>query len=232
MAKIVSPVWSHISGSIAGTTYLTTAAGQIIGRQRTVPVNTPSTFKTAIKNALQTRAAHWNALTTAQRTGWDVWAQANGYPDGRTPYMSGTVFIQFLSNIGIAGVITGLFDDRPDTNNIPQCNISPTPPVTPSPGAIAVKISNVGPQRVYAYVEISAGFNAARRSYKGPYNWNMAKAFSIASGVSPVTDFVGLVAGLRYFVRVRVCTADTVALLKGNRVAALMYTDSIAILVP
>lgn len=232
MAKITSPVWSHISGSICGTTYLTTSAGQIIGRQRTVPVDTPTNFKTYIRNAMSTRASHWNALTSGQRAGWDAWAIANGIASGREAYMSGTTFMQFVDNTTLAGVMTGLRDDAPDTNNSVQVVVSPAAPVTPSPGAIAVKIRNTGPMRVYAYVEISPGMNPARNYYKGPWVTAQSKAFSIASGVTPVTDFIGLTVGLKYFSRVRCVTADVTPGLRGNRVGALYYTNMIAVLVP
>lgn len=232
MAKIISPVWSRISGSIAGTTYFTTAAGQIIGRQRTMPVNSPTNFKNYIRNALQTRAAHWTALSAAQRTAWLNWALANGWTNGRLPYMSGTVLLQFIDNTGLAGAVTGLSDNAPDTNNTPQVTVVPTAPAAAGTDAVAVKIRNEGPQRIYAYVEISPQFSPARMYWKGPWVPTMAKAFSINSGVTPITEFAGLVVGMKYFMRVRVVTADATAGLRGNRVNAPTIISAVAVHVP
>jgi hypothetical protein len=232
MAKIVSPVWSSARGSICGITYLTTSSGQIIARQRTRPVETPSNFRTWIKSAMQQRAAHWNSLSALQRANWDLFAIVNGFQTGRLAYLAGTVFMQFVTNTGLAGAVTGLRDDAPDTNNFPQCSISTTTPVIANNDSVAVKITNSGPQRVMQYIEVSPGFNAARNFYKGPWDTSRSFAGTLASGVSALVEFHGLNPGERYFIKARIATDDVTVGLRGNTLQAAMYTNSIAIHVP
>lgn len=232
MAKIVSPVWSSIRGSIAGTTYLTTSSGQIIARQRTRPVNTPSNYRTYIWDAMITRAAQWNAITGIQRGDWETWAIANGFHSGRQAFIAGTGFMQFVTNTGLAGAVTGLFDSRPETNNSPSCTILPTAPVIAGTDAVAVKVQNNGPQRVMCYYDLSPGMSPARTFWKGPWDTSKSKANTIASGITTITEFSGLQLGARYFIRVRACLDDVTVGLRGNRCQKQLQTTSIAVHVP
>lgn len=232
MARIVSPVWSSARGSICGTTYLTTASGQIIARQRTRPTQTPTNYRTYIKNAMQMRATHWNALTVAQRSAWDVWAMAQGLPTGRQAYLQGTVLPQFILNAGLIVGLTGLRDDAPDTNFHPNVQCGATSPVAAGTDAVAFKVQNNGGQRVVYLLELSPGLNPARNYWKGPWNTTRSLSATVNSGVTAVVEFPLLNVGEKYFVRCRVFTCDVTLGLRGNVVQAVVYANSIAVHVP
>jgi hypothetical protein len=74
VAKIISPVWSVIRGSIAGTTYFPNQYGQIIGRQRTRPVNPGSTHQNRIRSAFDRAQSEYADLTVPQQEDWDTYA--------------------------------------------------------------------------------------------------------------------------------------------------------------
>lgn len=229
MAKIVSPVWSSARGSIAGTTYLTTASGQIIARQRTRPVNTPTYYRTLIKDAMISRAAQWNAITQVQRDQWDVYAAANGLGSGRRAFMAGTLLSQYCYLTGLAGAtVISIYDPRPETNFAPNCAVSTVLPTGPGNTAIAVKVSNTGPQRALLLIEVSPNLNPARTYWKGPWDESKTQVVAQLSGVTTTYQINALSLGQRYFVRVRAQTNDTSAGLRGNRNQAALIVNQIA----
>lgn len=231
MAKIVSPVWSSARGSIAGTTYLTTASGQIIARQRTRPVNTPSVFRTWIKDAMIWRAAQWNAITQSARDQWDIYAAANGFTSGRVAFMSGTVFAAFclLTNLAGAAVIS-VFDSKPETNGKPNCTVSPGIQSGAGTTSVAVKVANNGALRALLYIEVSPGLNPARTYWKGPWDTTRSQCVVLLSGVTTTYQITGLTVAERYFIKVRALTNDLVVGARGNRIQAAMIINQIAVL--
>lgn len=72
--KIISPLVSSMSGSVAGLTGSRNRGG-LYFRARAVPTNPQSAFQTAVRNAVTTIVGRWNSvLTQAQRDAWDVYA--------------------------------------------------------------------------------------------------------------------------------------------------------------
>lgn len=229
MAKIVSHVWSSARGSIAGITYLTTAAGQIIARQRTRPVNTPTYYRTLIKDSMISRAAQWNAITQVQREQWDVYAAANGMRSGRYAFLSGTMLAQYCYLTGLAGAtVISIYDPRPETNFAPNCAVTTVLPTGALNIAVAVKVTNSGPQRALLLIEVSPNLNPARTYWKGPWDVSKTQVVALLSGVTTTYQMNGLSVGQRYFIRVRAQTNDTAVGLRGNRNQAPLIVNQLA----
>lgn len=73
--KFKSPVYSSVSGSIAGLTYAHNRGG-LYSRARAVPTNPNSASQQSARNALATLATRWrDTLTTGQRAGWTTYAE-------------------------------------------------------------------------------------------------------------------------------------------------------------
>lgn len=79
--KFKSPIISAASGSIGGATYSHNRGGLYI-RSRSIPVNTVTTRRTAIRGAFATAVAAWaGSLTAAQRGDWTAYAEATPVVD-------------------------------------------------------------------------------------------------------------------------------------------------------
>lgn len=207
MAKIVSPVWSSIRGSIAGTTYLTTPSGQIIARQRTRPVQAPSIHRTAIKDAMIQAVSEWTAKTTAEKAAWDTWAAANGPGSGRQQYIAGQAVIDFILNLGLNAPTVVTTDlAAPQFSGHPSFVLAPTNFSTPAETGIAVQIKNTSGRDCWYLIEVSPTLSNARNFWKGPWDPTLTQAKHIAKTLTATVNIQVALAGDRYFVRVRAVT--------------------------
>lgn len=191
-------------GSIAGITYLTTPSGAIIARQRVIPSDPPSPLRTAAKSALIQTVADWQALTTAQRLAWQVWAVANGTLSGREEFMAANCFQQF----GIISTPTG-WPVINDVNTAPVVSGHTSITFTNVPYTVALntgvafQVQNTSSWEIVAMVELSPALTTARNYWKGPWVPGATIASAIATGVKKKFEFGGLTAGQRYFARAR-----------------------------
>lgn len=233
MAIVVSHLHSSMRGSIAGVTYLTTAAGQIIARQRTVPVQSTSPGSVAAKDALIQSVAGWNALTSVQKAAWNVWAAANSLLSGREEYIAGHAVLNYgiLTEppVWASPVVT---EDAPEFTGHPSLTLSTVPFTTAASTGVSFQVQNTSPMSVVSFIEISPGLSNGRNYWKGP--WDTAKNQSDASAIAEKHkfDFVGLVAGQRYYARARVVSSSSVAANKGTIVSPAMITFATAITNP
>lgn len=232
MASIISPVWSSIRGSIAGTTYLTTPAGQIIGRQRTRPVNTPTTLRTIVKNGLANGAVTWTELTDTIRNKWDLYALSVGGGRGRQFFVAGQSLQYYMENApAIAPVIASL-GTAPEFSGLPTILVDVGTFSTISDTGVSIKVTNPTTIDQVVVVQVSPGLSPARHYWKGPWDGGKIVATSIAAGANNTFDIGGLVADLRYFLRVRGLTADSTPGKTGRVCTAPSIVDAIAVTNP
>lgn len=79
--KFKSPIISAASGSIAGATFSRNRGGMYM-RARSIPVNTQTTRRDAIRAAFAAASNDWRfALTAAQRGDWTSYAEASPMTD-------------------------------------------------------------------------------------------------------------------------------------------------------
>jgi len=221
MAKIVSPVWSSIRGSIAGTTYLTTSSGAIIARQRVKPVNPGSLYQGYARSALASANAYWEAAEEAERQGWDQYAAMVGYTSGRRAFFAGSSLAGYL-NTRFSAVIPQ--DPQPPVvgNIINISDIVVVQPTGPAEDGLTLNFTNWESEALKVLVQVSPAFNPTRNYWKGP--WDASKAVVVdAASLSAGTHDFELIVGQKYFFKVRAVTADGPL-----RVSSVWYTSGIA----
>lgn len=233
MAKIVSPVWSIISGSIAGTTYFTTPAGQIIARQRTSPVQPVGPRVTAVHNAFTESVSDWLSLSTADRQGWDAWAAAHAPgKSGRELFIGGKSLLRYCNELPLPNApVIAAYDKRPDFVTPPSFSLTLGVPALAGTG-ISVKITNAIPVACYYIVEFSPPFAQTRNFWKGPWNPAYSDGMAVTASGNTSRDFLLYNAGDRVFVRVRGVTNDNTALKKGHVVTAPVISYATVVTVP
>lgn len=230
MAKIVSPVWSSARGSIAGTTYLTTAAGQIIARQRTKPTNAPSVMRNFIKGALSYAAQQWSAISAVYRTAWDNWAVANTTQTGRQVFMGAQTLHKFANDSGPAGWTSPAINlVAPDFSGHPSVTLTPKSYTSASSTGVKMEVGNFSPHTVSTLLEISPPQSVTTNFYKGPWDTTKTAGVTCTASTSQGVWFSGLTGGQRYFVQARGMTSGTGAAHSGTVLSAHVIASATAV---
>lgn len=209
MAKITSPVWSIIRGSIAGTTYLANQYGQIIARQRTAPVQPGSTYQTNMRAAFAAAEGLWRTASDTEREDWALYAKTVQHPGPHGPYtLDGRS--QFLSTFSLAKYLNNRFG-----LSIPLSEEAPvgtgwllvsgfTTQALAAPGTgFQLNLTNDDDHQITFHLRISGPQNDTRNFWKGPWSTSRSITKSIAASSSGSQDFTGLTVGKAYFVSCR-----------------------------
>jgi hypothetical protein len=202
MAKIISPVWSSVRGSIAGTTYLTTASGQIIARQRTRPTQPDSPNQNLAREALSMAAADWNNLTEVLRQAWNVAAVTFG-ETGRHLWIGGRSLLQYIGIRNLLATPIVFLTDAPTIGSRPSFNAVQSTPALPTSNTIEVTINNLQKVRTVYLIDVSPPFTQTRNFWKGPWATSQSVSILTASLGSQKAEIPNLVAGAWYMVRIR-----------------------------
>lgn len=209
MARIISPVWSIIRGSIGGITYLSNQFHQIVARARTAPVQPNTNAQTLIRGALEFASDAWLGLTEAAQTAWDLFARGTPFSGplgpytvpGRQMFIAGCSLSSYISASGFA--VTELDTTPPiGTGFLTLKNVRPVAPTGPGTG-IAVSIGADTLADCACLVEISRAFTTARKRFKGPWDISKCKAVIIPQNSTVLVEFLGLEEAAVYFTRVK-----------------------------
>lgn len=215
MARIVSPVWSSIRGSIAGTTYLSNQYHPIVGRQRVSPVNPNTSQQGIIRSAFSAATTLWEGLTAAQRIAWDDYAQTCVFsgPQGTYTISGRLMFIRSLATAGYlvtVGVLTGPVNtDAPvipgflDVGTIHTASF-----LTAMETGIAIGVEYTGSEDITIYGYRSIAFNQTRGRFKGPFVSTSIASLDLTGAASGEITYIGLGEGLAYFTKWRGITTD------------------------
>lgn len=207
MAKMQSTIFNSIRGSIAGTTFFTTPAGQIIARMRTNPVNPQTASQSLIRSQFSGSVGLWEAMTQADRNAWD--AYADGLESGQTGRQV------FLGNYTLASHANGIdnasvtLDDAPPTDPgvLPVGSIIAIDITSPGTG-VALQIQNPNEYDFAAVVNISRQFSPARNRFQGPFESATVQSKLIVGPSSTLIEFLNLVEDAIYFMRVKCVRSD------------------------
>lgn len=209
MARIISPVWSIIRGSIGGTTYLANQFHQIVARARTAPVQPNTTPQTIIRGALEAASDLWANETDVIRQAWDLYAKGTPFSGplgpytvpGRQIYIAGAALSIYITNSGLA--LPSLDTSPPWGSGFMNLkNVVPATPIGPGTG-IAVSIGAEVLTDAAVLVEISRAFTPSRYRYKGPWDVSRIAAAIIPKNTTVLVEFLGLQADSIYFTRVK-----------------------------
>lgn len=215
MAKIISPVWSVIRGSIAGITYFPNQYGQIIARQRTAPVNPGTQRQTQIRTAFAGAMSRWRDLTPAQRQDWNDYAATCGFPDsqgvhyipGREMFARCLGTVQYLRARGVYAAASSV--TAPDWY-FAMCGFNNLKAADSGQTGFTVECAIGGPfldGLVYGF--LSRAVDATRNFWKGPYNSEtLTTATYTGPGGLVELKFTGLLDATKYFYRIMFATED------------------------
>ena len=214
MARMTSPVFGIIRGSINGATYLANQYHQIICRGRTAPVQPNTQIQTMLRSSFAGAAGLWKGLTGAERQDWQQFAQTvvyagplgNYYVTGRNLMMGAVGLVKYLRNQYLP-TITVVPTVPPGSGRYQLNNVVPAVLAAAGVG-FQISISNTYGVAIAALVEISRPFDVSRNRYKGPWDTSRTQAKLIANPSTSVVTFEDLIDGYRYFYRVRAVTAS------------------------
>lgn len=214
MARILSPVWSMIRGSIGGITYFANQFHQIVARVRTAPVQPNTNAQTIIKAALEFASDTWLQMSDVAQNAWDLYARGTPFAGplgpytvpGRQMFMAGCSLSSYIAVSGFAA--PSLVTTPPIGSGFLNLkNVNPVAPDGPGTG-IALTIGAETLTDCCCLVEISRAFTSARKRFKGPWNIAMCQGVVIPKNTSVKIDFLGLVEDAIYFTRVKAVGDD------------------------
>lgn len=234
MAKIQSPVWNLIRGSICGITYLSNQYHQIVARGRTAPVQPNTTPQTRVRSMFTGCLIRWkDILTQPERDDWQLYAQTCQYVGplgpytvpGRLLYIAGRALATYLKTYyAIVGALCDKCPSEPGFYSIGGITLGL--PATPKVG-ITITVTNDGTHQIAVLANVSRPYNATRLRFKGPWDTAKSQALAIPPGTAGVITIENLVTGKIYFVRVH-CVVLEATLAKGHAITTPFYGRQVA----
>ena len=208
MAIFVSTLFSSIRGSVAGTTYLTTPSGQIIGRQKTNPVNPQSGLQTARRAAFAENVAAWETLTSTKRVKWQDYADSLGAGQtGRQVFLANLAIAQWADDIAPSDIAV-VFDPPTDMGVLPISNVEAGDYSAIGTG-IAIKATNPNLYDVLFIAQRSRQFSSARNTFQGPFDPLTNDSDLVTTENIADIVFEELVEGGIYFIRIVAVKPET-----------------------
>jgi len=218
MARMTSPVFNLIRGSINGATYLSNQYHQIVCRGRTAPVQPNTQIQELLRSSFAAAAGAWKALTDAQRLEWNQYAQTvvyagplgNYFVTGRNLMMGATSLVRFIRD-KYQPTLVVVNTVPPGSGRYQLNNVVPVALIAAGTG-FRVTLSNTYGKSIAVMVEVSRPFDASRERFKGPYDTSKTQTLIMSSPLTSYAVFSTLTAGYRYFFRVRAVTASAVGI--------------------
>lgn len=214
MAKIISPVWSSIRGSIGGTTYFPNQYGSIIARARVTPVNPATTFQGLARDAVSEATENWKNIAESFRAGWRWYGQntimqgpqGNYTLPGREQYIRSYSAYEYLLSRGFT--TPAWVANAPSTLGLPEIGpVTVTDLAAPGVG-FGLNFTNWNAESVSFYASIAGPFGETRRRYKGPFQSDTLDFhFNVATAASGLLEFTGLIDEAIYFWQARIIGA-------------------------
>ena len=231
MARILSPVWSVIRGSIGGITYSANQFHQIIARVKTAPVNPNTGKQSAIRSAFSGAVAQWNIISQITRDGWDDYALSLVFEGPLGPYSvpgrdvfiaNITVALFLQSQVAVPAVV--LFDAPVLSGFLNIENVTSILFAQAGATGISFGFTQPGAEDVIGYSQRSRAFGQSRNRFKGPFLSATIQEEVLVAPQSIFMDFVGLIEDKKYFMNPRFITAQA-----PFRLSARFFLDAIAV---
>lgn len=216
MAKLISPVFSQIKGSIGNTTFYDTPDNPICGRSRVSPFNPSSNHQLISRLSFATAVGTWPLLSSPQRATYHDLATSlkASFPSMIHTANGRSLFCRFFSvqelffRQGLIVFNNAINIDQPYVSETPQTIAEITPLIAPGTGFI-LTIYNFHTSQLTAIIEFSPSQRLVINSFSEGFNWNLSQSTTIEAAGGPgdpgvnVLHYTGLELGKAYFVRVR-----------------------------
>ena len=203
-----------IRGSIGGNTFLANQFHQIVIRQRTSPVNPSSSNQGLVRQAFSGAAVDWKALTPAQRTDWDNYADTLTFPNplgpiqipGRQVFMGNIGWFRYL----VARGVSFASPSKLAPVSAGFLSLDPLLVLEPEPGNTGFRISvgNVSTSDIQVAFQVSTRFDLSRNLFKGPFRSNSLITLALEGETVGVQEFYFGSDDDVYFVRIRAIVDD------------------------
>lgn len=213
MARIQSPTWAMIRGSVGGTNYLSGPQHQIVARSRISPIRPTSSDSTCYRTCFAQAALKWRLLSVALQTDWAHFASTLWYLDptgqytitGRNAFLAYYALHLYMRTIWGQGAMPITFPSKFD-GWLPLI-VFPGIKASPPLGELAINIINASPnEHILIYLQISKAYDGTRTFFKGPWTTRGAIFKFVFWGQSTFVLFTGLRTYKYYFVRARAIT--------------------------
>lgn len=232
---MLSHLFSNILGSVGGITYLNNPFHQIVGRQRTVPVQPNTDAQVMAKTSFGAAVQAWEQATQQQRDDWAAYAQTVTFqgplgpykPTGRMLAVAQYQITSYLQNQGVVGFMGGSVMDAPV---LPGLLVVTNPSIqNPDAGNCGFKIQfkNTNGEPIVGYSERCFKQSDARNFYKGPWVSDTLAAQLVADTDTETLPYYGLVEDGVYFVKLRYISSPL-----GRRYSQEVILRAIAVDVP
>lgn len=212
--KFKSPIFSQVSGSIAGMTFSHNRGG-LYTRSRTIPVNPSSEAQVAVRAAFSGLVSDWiNTLTDAQREAWTLYALNTPLVDrlGDPLTLTGQ---QMYIRCNTPRVNAGfdVVDDGPTTfGEALLTSVSLADMTAPDDLDVGYDATNPWATNVGGglFIQVGQPQNPTINYFKGPYRFAGSEAGAIVPPTPPVTLVTPFTytTGQKIFMRVRSSEAN------------------------
>lgn len=206
--KFLSPVYSQVSGSIAGLTYAHNRGG-LYSRARATPTNPSTAPQQSVRNALATLASQWDQLSSVDQATWINLAVTLPVMGklGQPIHLSGQ---QWFQKVNVTRIYIGeslvttyvggfVFASISTADAAPGAAPSSNFTVNFGTGTFDSWNTTGGVLAVY----MSRAQNAGINFFKGPFQFLGKIAAGTASPVVLAAPFPNSVAGQKFFFRFR-----------------------------
>ncbi len=210
MAIGISHLFSSMSGSVAGITYFRNRYAAIVMRERVTPVDPGTAFQVLVRTRMSAAVSWWQSLSADDRQSWEIYAEGTPWVNSLGNDVRLTGFNMYLStrlavihiNPAIVPALLNTACCVPGLNIRPQISFSPC-----SGGTAGFNVNIINPHptdNMRVGVQISTAQNTSINFWKGPYSpRDYVSSGSIPPGFGTVFAYKFLIAGKRYFLRVR-----------------------------
>jgi hypothetical protein len=210
MAVVISPVWSKIRGTIAGTTYLSGPGNPIIARQYVHPVNPSTQYQQMIRNGVAGAVAQWELLTDSERQGWENYAESMGDAGMGRRYFIAQWSLGYYINQRSEDDLLVQVTDSPSLAGLFNFTVdTPVPLGQPGTGFQVPIYNNEAADGGVVLGVLAGPFTPARYKFKGPFPAEGAITQDIAFATGGILSFDNLIENGIYFVKIRGMTGIT-----------------------
>jgi hypothetical protein len=216
MAKLISPFFNQIKGSIGNTTFFDTTDNPICARSRVVPFNPKSSPQQISRQCFLDAVNVWSAISTQLRDDYHALATflKDHFPSSVKSANGRSLFLRLYTVQSIMRAQAAINYSGYTNINQDICSESPVTPATcnaltgPGTGFFII-MTNYHETDVFYTIEFSPPQKPTVYYYSGSYDWTQTASGSIMAAAGPGNPgiegvpFTYLEAGMVYFLRIR-----------------------------
>lgn len=212
MARMSSPVFGSIRGSINGSTYGASKTHTIVSRGKVANTDHRSPQQMLMRSAFALASKSWQRIDDQKRLMWDVYAQSialnassdSHNPTGRNVMIAATSLARYIIALGCPDL--NVSDAPPEVPGRYLLTAATTYPLTDPGTGFRLYVVNTHGTFIAFIVEISRPFDPSANSCFDHYDSSRSIVGTLSSPNNFPVFFTDLKLGRRYFWRIRAIT--------------------------